>query len=223
MHNFFKIFTSMSAAEREQSDAHIERLIRAETERKKQTAFEKSGIGTKFFYERIETYQRCAQTEKALNVVTAYLQSLRCGAFKSLVLCGNPGTGKTHLAGGLLYELGGIFRLSDVIREEYEAAKSFTAKYTQAELIRRYGTAPFLVIDEVGRTESPVTANVEKHCLYRIINERYNNRLPTVFTSNLTQEGFITYLGKASMDRLIESADFCVFDWSSFRLKKRGA
>ena len=121
-----------------------------------------------------------------------------------------------------MYELGGLFRLSDVIREEYEAAKSFAAKYSQVELIHKYGTVPFLVVDEIARTESAATATVEKHCLYRIINERYNNRLPTALISNLSQKDFIAYLGQASVDRLTESADFCVFDWESYRAKKGG-
>ena len=220
MHSFFKRFANMSDAEREAHDANIARLMRLEAERKKQDAFENSGIGKVFFHERLKTFKALSEAEGALKVVMSYLEALRCGEFKSLVLCGNHGTGKTHLAGGLLYELGGIFRLSDVIREEYETAKSFTAKYTQTELIRMYGKASFLVIDEVGRTENAAT---EKHCLYRIINERYNNRLPTVFTSNFSQKDFISYLGKASMDRLIESADFCVCEWESYRLKKRGA
>lgn len=223
MRDFIKAFSDMTTENWEQHDAEIERLMQAEAERKKQRAFENSGIGAKFFRERIETFKGPMQAAKVLKDISAYLQSVRCGAFKSLVLCGNPGTGKTHLAGGLLYELGGVFRLSDVIREEYEAAKSFTAKYTQAELIRRYGKASFLVIDEIGRTESPATAIVEKHCLYRIINERYNNRLPTVFTSNFLQKDFIAYLGKASIDRLTESADFCIFDWESYRPNKRDA
>ena len=223
MRDFIKAFSDMTAENWEQHDAEIERLMQAEAERKKQRAFENSGIGAKFFRERIETFKGPMQAAKVLKDTSAYLQSVRCGAFKSLVLCGNPGTGKTHLAAGLLYELGGLFRLSDVICEEYEAAKSFTAKYTQAELIRRYGNVSFLVIDEIGRTESPATATVEKHCLYRIINERYNNRLPTVFTSNFSQKDFIAYLGKASIDRLTESADFCIFDWESYRPNKREA
>lgn len=223
MRDFIKAFSDMTPENWEQHDAEIERLMQAEAERKKQRAFENSGIGAKFFRERIETFKGPMQAAKVLKDISAYLQSVRCGAFKSLVLCGNPGTGKTHLAAGLLYELGGLFRLSDVIREEYEAAKSFTAKYTQAELIRRYGNVSFLVIDEIGRTESPMTATVEKHCLYRIINERYNNRLPTVFTSNFSQKDFIAYLGKASIDRLTESADFCIFDWESYRPNKREA
>lgn len=223
MRDFVKAFLDMTPDQWNERDAEISRLMQAEAERKKQRAFEKSGIGEKFFYERIETFRGPAQAAEVLKTVTAYLQSVRCGAFKSLVLCGNPGTGKTHLAGGLLYELGGLFRLSDVIREEYEAAKSFTAKYTQAELIRTYGRVSFLVIDEIGRTESPTTATVEKHCLYRIINERYNNRLPTVFTSNFSQKEFMAYLGKASIDRLTESADFCIFDRESYRPHKREA
>ena len=86
----------------------------------------------------------------------------------------------------------------------------------------RYGKASFLVIDEIGRTESGATATVEKHCLYRIINERYNNRLPAVLISNLSQKDFIAYLGQASVDRLTESADFCIFDWESYRAQKGG-
>ena len=204
-------------------DEHIERLMQQESERKKQAALEASGIGKLFFNERLDTYKATVKSESVVKTVCNYLQQVQCGKFQTLVLCGNPGTGKTHLAAGLLYELGGLFRLSDVIREEYEAAKSFAAKYSQVELIHKYGTVPFLIIDEIARTESAATATVEKHCLYRIINERYNNRLSTVLISNLAQKDFIAYLGAASVDRLIEAASFCVCDWDSYRAKKRSA
>ena len=222
MQQFFKVISCMSPEQLRRHDEEIERLMQQEAERQRQKNFESSGVGKFFFAERIETYKPTAKSAEAVEKVNRFLQDVRCGKFRTLVLCGNPGTGKTHLAAGLLYELGGLFRLSDVIREEYEAAKSFTAKYTQAELIRRYGKASFLVIDEIGRTESGATATVEKHCLYRIINERYNNRLPAVLISNLSQKDFIAYLGQASVDRLTESADFCIFDWESYRAKKGG-
>ena len=203
-------------------DARINALIAQEAERKKYQAYINSGIGKVFFDERLDTYEASAKSAPVLDEVKAFLQAVRCGEFRTLVLCGRSGTGKTHLAAGLLYELGGAFRLSDVIREEYDAAKSFTAKYSQAGVITWYGSRDFLVIDEVGRTESATTASVEKHCLYRIINERYNNRLPTVFISNLTCEQFMAYIGSAAADRLTESAVFCSCDWDSYRAKKRG-
>lgn len=202
-------------------DEQVEHLMQQEMGRKKQAAFEASGIGKRFFSERLDTYKATAKSEHVVKTVRGYLQQVQCGKFQTLVLCGNPGTGKTHLAAGLLYELGGLFRLSDVIREEYEAAKSFTAKYSQVDLINKYGAVPFLIIDEIARTESATTATVEKHCLYRIINERYNNRLSTVLISNLAQKDFMAYLGAASIDRLIEAASFCVCDWESHRVKKR--
>ena len=203
-------------------EAEINALISQETERKKQLAYINSGVGKIFFNERIDTYQAAPKSMAVVSAVKSFLESVRCGQFRSLVLCGKPGTGKTHLAAGILYELGGVFRLSDVIREEYNAAKSFTAKYTQAGLIAWYGNRDFLVIDEVGRTESAETAVVEKHCLYRIVNERYNNRLPTVMTCNFTQKEFADFVGAACFDRLTESATFCECNWESFRAKKQG-
>lgn len=223
MKQFFAEFANWTQDDWIKHDELVNARLATEKTAKKQRALADSGIGTRFLDERLETYAVTRESQKALETVRSFLTHVQCGSFSTLVLCGNPGTGKTHLAASLLYELGGEYRLSDQIREEYEAAKSFTAKRTQDELIRHYGRESFLVIDEIGRTESAASGVTEKHCLYRIINERYNSRLPTVFISNLMRSQFMSYVGAAAMDRLTESAVFCECSWESYRLKKRGA
>lgn len=208
----------LSDSEWEERDRQVEEARAFERQRQKHRALEKCGIGERYFTERLNTYKRTRESELVYQTVCDYLERVQCGEFRTLVLCGNHGTGKTHLASGLLFELGGLYCLSDKIRIEYESAKNFKAPAMQEEVIQKYGTVNFLVIDDIGWNGGTET---EKHCLYRIINERYNNRLPTVLICNMSQGEFSAYVGSAVFDRLSESATFCDCLWESYRLHKR--
>ena len=54
--------------------------------------------------------------------------------------------------------------------------------------------------------------------MFDILNERYENRLPTLLLSNLTAGEVKNFLGERVFDRLREDGGECVvFDWSSHR------
>jgi DNA replication protein DnaC len=58
----------------------------------------------------------------------------------------------------------------------------------------------------------------EQNLLFDVINERYNNRLPTLLLSNLTQAEVVAVLGERVIDRLREDGGKVItFDWQSAR------
>lgn len=127
---------------------------------------------------------------------------------------GNVGTGKTHLACGIIRECGGLYRLASAIVEELRRAKSFNADKTEAKILDAYGKTSLLIIDEIGRG---AVAAEEQYMLYQIINERYNRRKPTVLISNQTKKEFLQYIGIAAADRLTESAQVVELTGKSYR------
>lgn len=138
----------------------------------------------------------------------------------NLVLCGKPGTGKTHLAIAIMRELvehheAEIFltTIQRMIRAVRGAWKD-NAERTEYEVIDFYCGLDLLVIDEIGLQNG---TDSEKLIVSEIINMRYESMKPTVFISNFTVTEIENFLGYRCMDRILESAAILGFDWESQR------
>lgn len=221
--NFDKILqtfnTNMTPEEIAAHDAEMDAIIKAQEEREAKERYRTSGAPERYWAESVDTYK--AETEmqkKALNGAHAYIDAVKCGQFKSFVMIGNAGTGKTHLACGIVRACGGEYRTAPDIVEELRRAKSFNATETEAQILRHYGHVSLLVLDEIGRGINPTD---EKYMLYQILNARYNTRRPTVLISNHTKAEFLQYIGVAAADRLVESGDILEMNGESFRLNLR--
>lgn len=173
----------------------------------------------RFFKESLDTYKADDDEKRnALAKARLFVQAVKCGGFQTLIFLGNVGTGKTHLACGIIRECGGLYRLASSIVEELRRAKSFNADKTEAKILDAYGKTDLLIIDEIGRG---AVAAEEQYMLYQIINERYNRRKPTVLISNQTKKEFLQYIGIAAADRLTESAQVVELTGKSYRAIKR--
>ena len=210
---------NMTPEEMAAHDAEIERQERQQAEREKLERYEKSGVPERYFNEALDTYKITNEMQAtAAKAATNFLHAVKCGEFKSLVLIGSAGTGKTHLACAIIREAGGKYRTAPDIVEEMRRAKSFTANDTEADIIKYYGHVPLLVIDEIGRG---IASTDEKYMLYQILNARYNTRKPTVLVSNFTKADFLQYIGVAAADRLVESAEVWELNGESYRRELR--
>lgn len=195
-------------------DEEIKAREKAQELRQKKERYQRQ-IPECYWSENIDTYK--TDTEERHNAkakAESFIHAVKCGKFQTLMFLGAVGTGKTHLASGIVYECGGLYRLAPAIIEEIRRAKSFTAKESEAEILDDYGGARLLVIDEIGRG---VVAAEEQYMLYQIINERYNRRKPTVLISNQNKKDFLNYVGIAAADRLTESAQIVEFTGKSYR------
>ena len=210
---------NMTPEEIAEHDAEIERRERQQAAQEKIERYQKSGVPERYFKESLDTYQITNEMQAtAAKAATNFLHAVKCGEFKSLVMLGNAGTGKTHLACAIIREAGGKYRTAPDIVEEMRRAKSFTANDTEADIIDYYAHVSLLVIDEIGRG---IAATDEKYMLYQILNARYNTRKPTVLISNFTKADFLQYIGVAAADRLVESAEILEMNGESYRRELR--
>jgi DNA replication protein DnaC len=104
-----------------------------------------------------------------------------------LILWGPKGTGKTTLAAGianaLLHAGQGVMFLTGLnLLNHLRATFSPTSEITYDELSARANTVPVLVLDDYGRHKASEWAMDQ---MFNLINNRYNEELPTVITSNL--------------------------------------
>lgn len=197
-----------------QHDAEIAEYERRQAEAERTERYRKQAP-ERYHRESFDTYRTdTAEQKTAVETARAFVQTVRGGGFQTLLFLGTVGTGKTHLACGIIREAGGLYRLAPEIVEEIRRAKSFTAKETETDILDYYGHARLLVIDEIGRG---IAAAEEQYMLYQIINERYNRRKPTVLISNQTKKDFLNYVGIAAADRLTESARAVEFTGRSYR------
>lgn len=116
------------------------------------------------------------------------LEALANPTLEWLVLMGSHGTGKTHLAVAIAnfrldHGRPAVFIVVPDLLDRLRATFSPTSDVSYDELFESARTAPLLILDDLGAHSSTPWAQ-EK--LYQIFNERYNRRLQTVITTNLT-------------------------------------
>lgn len=167
-------------------------------------------------------YQHCT-----IANFTAYNESLQKAADKAariaddfpavkkgLFLEGQPGVGKTHLAvavlkrviertgaRGLFYDTRDLLR---VIRSTYDPS----IRTTELEILRPVMIADLLVLDDLGAEK---TSEWVQETLGLVVNTRYSERRPTIFTTNLDDSADTTnpnsmyaQLGARTRSRLFE-------------------
>ena len=135
-----------------------------------------------------------------------------------LMLSGNVGTGKTTLIGSIL----------DTLMHFGVEAKKFPAsdfpvlflgndEITEQQILRG-DFCEVLLLDDVGADTSDVKfyGNVIQPFV-RIVEERYNRRLPLILTTNLSAEGMQERYGIRTLDRILEMAAVIRYDGQSYR------
>ncbi len=159
---------------------------------------EKAGIPLRYRSCNLDGFHTSAsRPEESQALVAAKARSQRYvegfleleGGFREagLLFQGKPGTGKTHLAVAVLRELmehygvQGLFVDFGSLIEEIQASFDPRNMATKHTVLQPVQNAEVLVLDELGvRKSTPFVSDV----LYAVINERYKNRQPTIFTTN---------------------------------------
>jgi DNA replication protein DnaC len=187
--------------------------------------FSRVSIPKRFKKENFETYIADSDKKKyVLKVLKEFATNfdfhLQNGT--NLILSGYVGTGKGHLA---------------ISIAKHVAAKGYSAFFTtlpemimmlraswnnpsapsQIETLKMLTSTSLLIIDDVGvgfNTES------ERNQLYEVINRRYLDLMPIIFTTNLDKFNFENIIGNRNFSRIRQEGKWLVFDWEDFRAAK---
>ncbi|MBZ0308048.1 MAG: ATP-binding protein, partial [Anaerolineae bacterium] len=145
------------------------------------------------------TQPQMLQLQAAVDEIMSYARAPQGW----LVLHGSYGTGKTHLAAAVAHEcvsrneytlFATVPDLLDHLRSSYspQAEVSYDQQFEQMRNVH------MLVLDDLG-TESGTPWVQEK--LYQLIDHRYNNKLPTVFTTNVPLSDLEPRIASRILDR----------------------
>jgi len=135
-----------------------------------------------------------------------------------LILTGNPGTGKTHLAIGLGRDLASVgwhvsyVNLTNLIRKIRSTWKDDTL--SEDEMIRRLQDLNLLIIDEVG---AQTGSDNERNIVFEIVNGRYEQVKPTIIISNYSVKEVADFISERSVDRITQGGAVLNFTWESYR------
>jgi DNA replication protein DnaC len=143
---------------------------------------------------------------------------------RSAVFLGSPGTGKTHLAVGILrhvLEKGGTGKYTTAIDLLARVKSTYNPNATETETVALavFILPDLLVIDEMGRN-SDTTYSTQQ--LFHVLNCRYNEFKSTILISNMSKAEFQKLIGEALTDRIRENGGRAFeFNWASQRNAKR--
>jgi DNA replication protein DnaC len=138
----------------------------------------------------------------------------------NLVLIGDTGLGKSHIAASICYEA--ILRgYPTACITAFDLVSRIHKAYSPASRIDYYAKVRVLCIDELGYTYHK---KEDTDILFQIISKR-NEILPTIVTTNLAPKEwgsiFSTTAASAILDRLSFNGRFITFEGRSYRLLKK--
>jgi DNA replication protein DnaC len=138
----------------------------------------------------------------------------------NLVLIGDTGLGKSHIAAGICYEA--LLRgYPTACITAFDLVSKIHKAYNPSSKIDYYAKIRVLCIDELGYTYHK---KEDTDILFQIISKR-NEILPTIVTTNLSPKDwgsiFSATAASAILDRLSFNGTFITFEGRSYRLLRK--
>lgn len=140
------------------------------------------------------------------------------------------GSGKTQLALLIAKEIHAqgnefAFLTMEDLLKSVKSTYSKDSKFNEQQIIKRLSNVDLLIIDDV---KDCFGSQTEQNIMFNVLNGRYLNELPTIFTTNLIKndadksptgyDAFRNCIGARSFDRIKQNNPaFISFFWRSYR------
>lgn len=195
---------------------------KCEQQRRADSLFARSAIGKRHESCTFDNFDIGDDLKKARNLKQCrrYVDELEknINDGSCVVMHGNPGTGKNHLAAAIC---------KSAMKKGYSALLVSAIEYLETYWGTSFGEksrfldaltdVDILILDEAGRIpDKPAAAEG----VFLIIDRRNKAMRPTILLANLDREALVKRIGLATYERLAENGGMrVVFDYESYRTK----
>lgn len=192
----------------EREEAKIREAQNFAKKREIEKLFSISNLGERFSKSTFESFLDRNGSETAYKVAVKYVKTFKEWNGESLMLWGEPGNGKTHLAAAIVNELSKkgyivVFQSVPELLQRIRSTFNNENKENETQIMRALLECDLLILDDIGAEKT--TEWVEEK-LFNIIDGRYRKELPTLYTSNLEPKELKNQVGKRSYDRMVETS-----------------
>jgi len=143
---------------------------------------------------------------------------------ESILFLGDNGTGKSHLAQSLaLMACQGEYKTHYTTCSELMGdLNSGVYEKTLDKRLRKYINPELLLIDEMGHDRLELQVIKEAHLLFKVIDQRYKENKPLIFTTNIEEQDWPEFLGdpistSAILDRIFHHSVIVRIKGPSYR------
>lgn len=185
--------------------AEITRYESFQREREVRELFSISNVGDKYLNASFDNFLKRSGSENAFKIAKHYAENFSDFGQESLILWGDPGNGKTHLAAAIhnqLREQGKVvvFVSMPELLNKIKSTFNRDSEESEEQILRALNLCDLLIIDDIG-AEKPT--DWVQETLFIIIDSRYRREKPILATSNLNTEGLKKQIGKRIVDRML--------------------
>ncbi len=206
----------------EKAEKEKQEMLQIGLKKLRNKLFSENGIGRKYSDITINHIDSVKGQEKAYNEAVEFLKRFSVNEnTKGFGLFGGVGSGKTHIVASVVNQLCNERAQSFT---EHEKEEAFFGRLTVTPparfisciellesikgdngVIKKYKTAKLLIIDDLGAARITEWADER---LFEIIDYRYTQELPIIFTTNITPLELKEKIDKRTIDRLNEMCNF---------------
>ena len=187
----------------EENQKRVNELADAENERKRKYYLEKFSLYDEVLKNAtLDNFETPTEKEaEKLAFAKRICREWSEGARNNIVLQGEAGTGKSHLAFAMVKALSEYTKEIAIFINVTDLLMKIKADFSQEEfLVNKIASAKFLVLDDLGMEKDSEWSFT---ILYNILNKRSN----TIITTNLISADIQKRYGRPFMSRLMKGVD----------------
>ncbi len=184
-------------------------------------SIQESDLGEKSENQTLDNFD-FSQNSEAYKIITDYVNNFSRTSSDGLFLMGAVGTGKSHLANGIykaLSEKDIKVHLKSFIKFNVLISTAWEKKDSR-EVIESMLKPEVLVLDGFGRGN--ISPKV-KTAISDIIDYRYDNNMPTIYTSTLNRKMIEALFDDALLSRIYGTCKFVKINGGDYRIKNQAS
>lgn len=192
--------------EAKKNKEEIIKFQNVQREREVRELFSISDIGERYESAGFDEFEVRIGAENAYKIAIHYSQNFEEFGLESLLLWGEPGNGKSHLAAAIHNNLRKqnkvvVFISMPDLLKKIRSTFNRNSEESEEQILRALNLCDLLIIDDIGAEK---VSEWVQEVIFIIVDSRYRRNRPILATSNLEPKQLADRIGKRAYDRLVE-------------------